>query len=76
MVLRIPTLALGSVCALSTLSLLMNAIALCRLTCFLRRVNIASRHCSTMMTSSLGAPVRQRRRGCQSEGVCGVGGVR
>ncbi len=53
---RSPTLALGSTCRLSMLSRLMNAIALCRVTCFLRRVSMASRHCSTMMMSSLGAP--------------------
>lgn len=53
---RIPTLALGITCRLIVLSLLTNAIALCRVTCFLRRVSIASRHRSTMMASSLGAP--------------------
>lgn len=53
---RRPTLALGSVCRLSMLSLLINAIALCRDTCFLRRVSMLSRHRSKMLMSSLGAP--------------------
>lgn len=53
---RIPTLALGRTCRLSTLSRLKKAMALCRVTCLLRRVSMASRHRSTIMMSSLGAP--------------------
>lgn len=59
---RIPTLAFGSVCILSVLSRLMKAIALCRVTCFFRRVSIASMHCSMMMRSSFGASDTQRER--------------
>lgn len=55
-----PTLALGSTCMLSVFSLLVNASALCSVTCFLRRISIVSRHCSTILMSSPGAPGRQR----------------
>lgn len=56
-----PTLALGSTCKQRVTSRFTKAIALCRVTCFLRLVSITSRHCSTMMMSSFGAPEEMER---------------
>ena len=64
-----PMLALGSTCILSVHSRLTNAIALCRVTCFLRLVSITSRHCSTMMMSSFGAPEERERERELSIGI-------
>ncbi|TNN26946.1 hypothetical protein EYF80_062913 [Liparis tanakae] len=63
-----PTLALGSTCRLSTLRRFRNAIARRSVTCFRRRVSMASRQRSTMMMSSFrpethgGVTAEDRRR--------------